>query len=295
MKEKALSFGTNRNLVGVLVEPRKEQAVPGAPAILTWNVGIHHRVGLYRIFVELTRSLAEAGFTCFRFDLSGLGDSVPNRNDSRSEQERGVADVRSAMQLLSERTKVDRFVLVGYCSGVDVAHRSAIADERVCGIVYLAGYRFKPRGFHLRYPLRLLDRNRWARWLKVRAPQLFPFLGPPVQATRESEQVYVRDLPTPERLRADLQRLIDRGVKVMAAYVGLDSSYSYRNQIFHMLGTKPRGAALHGESSPTAEHVFFQVAPRRQVIRDVTRWVANTYRPRKAWSAGEEKLANPGK
>jgi len=75
VSEKIFTCGPGGALVGVLTEPDVARAPPDAPAVLLWNVGLNHRVGPFRVFVELARRLAEAGFTVLRLDLSGLGDS----------------------------------------------------------------------------------------------------------------------------------------------------------------------------------------------------------------------------
>ncbi len=277
MKEKALSFGAAGNLIGVLSEPKAGSELAAAPAVIMWNVGIHHRVGPYRIFVETSRRLARAGFTCLRFDVSGLGDSEPTRNDPRSEQERGIADVQSAMQLLRERKGVQRFILLGFCSGVDVAHKVALSEPSVAGVVYLEGYRFQTRGFYLRYPLRYLHRERWERLLRVRAPQLFPEAERVGVGGGDGEQVYTRELPTPAKLKSDLAGLVRRGAKLMFVYVGRDYGYGYREQLFEMVDDSSVHHGLHVEYYPDADHILFSPEDRRRVIDDVVRWTDRTF------------------
>lgn len=286
MKEKALSFGGAGNLIGVLSEPRVGGEVAGAPAVIMWNVGIHHRVGPYRIFTDTARRLARAGFSSLRFDVSGLGDSEPTRNDPRSEQERGIADVQSAMQLLRDRKGVQRFVLLAFCSGVDVAHKVALADPSVAGMVYLEGYRFRTRGFYLRYPLRYLHRERWERLLRVRAPQLFPQEERVGLGGGDAEEVYTRELPSPEKLKSDIGSLVRRGSKLMFVYVGRDYGYSYREQLFEMVDDPSLHHGLHVEYYPDADHILFAPDDRRRVIDDVVRWVGRTFGPPPLLGAG---------
>ena len=59
MKERVLVFGQKRNLLGICCEPDNLRSGNAAPAVLLWNVGIHHRVGPLRIFVDLARALAD--------------------------------------------------------------------------------------------------------------------------------------------------------------------------------------------------------------------------------------------
>jgi hypothetical protein len=295
MKEKAVAFGANGNLIGVLSEPKTGSEIAGAPAVILWNVGIHHRVGPYRIYVDIARGLAASGLTSLRFDVSGLGDSEPTRNDPRPEQERGIADVQSAMQLLRDRKGIQRFILVAFCSGVDVAHKVAVADPSVAGVAYLEGYRFKTRGFYLRYPLRFLHRERWERMLRVRAPRLFPEQERVTGGGGDVEAVYTRDFPSPEKLKGDISAMVRRGTKLMFVYVGRDSGYTYREQLYEMVDDTSLHTGLHVEYYPDADHILFSKGDRQHVIDDVVRWAERTFgagAPRAEVSAPRAPLAN---
>ena len=168
MIERAIAFGPDAGLVGVLTEPDPVHAIPNAPGFLMWNVGIQHRVGPYRVQVDIARDLARRGFASFRFDLAGMGDSEI-RLDSRTDGERAVSDVRDAMLLLQKRRNVSTFVPIGFCSSVDAVHRLAVDDKSVVGACFIEGYAYHTRGFWLRYPLRLLSRERWKRYVEHQA------------------------------------------------------------------------------------------------------------------------------
>ncbi|HHO68021.1 MAG TPA: alpha/beta hydrolase, partial [Gammaproteobacteria bacterium] len=73
MKERVVTFGPERNLVGVLTQP--DQVRPDLPVLVFLNAGLLHRVGPYRMHVDLARQLAARGYASLRFDLSGRGDS----------------------------------------------------------------------------------------------------------------------------------------------------------------------------------------------------------------------------
>lgn len=293
MKERVVSFGAGGNLIGVLAEPNPEALVPNAPAALLWNVGIHHRVGPYRIFVDLARELASAGFSSLRFDVSGLGDSEVSRNDTRSERERGMADIRSAMQLLRERTGRQSFVLIAFCSGVDAAHAIGLSDENVVGGVYLEGYRFRTPGFYFRYPLRFLDRDRWERWLRTHGPKYFPkaFAGKP--ELPEAEQVFVRELPTPDKLRADFARMVARGMKLLLVYFGVDGNYTYRDQLYEMLKQPRAKSAVDVRYYANADHILSLQEDRDRTVRDVVFWMEKTF-GKAAQESGRERSEMPG-
>ena len=73
MLRKALRFGRQQHLVGVVHEP--DEAVAQPIGILIWNTGIAHRIGPFRVHVDIAEKLCLAGFYVLRFDLSQQGDS----------------------------------------------------------------------------------------------------------------------------------------------------------------------------------------------------------------------------
>lgn len=275
--EKVISFGAEGRLHGILTEPEAGARIPGAPAVLTWNVGLHHHVGPHRVFIDLTRSLARQGFTSLRFDLSGLGDSEVSRDDARPDFERAVSDVRDAMAALRKQRGFERFVPVGFCSSVDAAHTLGVNDAQISGIVYLEGYGYRTPGFYARYPRRFLDRNRWERLLRLKYPTVFG--DPPVinDPSYERERVYLRDYPTRDKLRSDVLQMVARGTRLLMIYVGGDTDYDYKHQFFEQIGTKDIASQIDLEFYPEADHTFFLEEDRRRVVSRVGSWMTQNF------------------
>ena len=134
MKEKALLFGKFKTLVGVLTEPDLS-ADGDLPAVILSNAGLIHRIGPNRIYVKLARHLAARGYRVLRFDLSGIGDSLP-RPDHLPAEQFTVDDVVQAMDHLSESGSRS-FVLMGHCAGAYHSFRTAAQDPRVAGVVMM--------------------------------------------------------------------------------------------------------------------------------------------------------------
>lgn len=278
MIEKAVSFGPGGCLMGILTEPDPGAARADAPAVLLWNVGINHRVGPFRFFVDLARRLAAAGFTTLRFDASGLGDSEVRR-EAVSDRERAALDLKDAMGLLEARKQAKRFVLVGFCSSVDAAHATALADPRVAAVAYIEGYTCRTAGYYLRYPRRLLSGARWRRFFKRHLGRLFP--GTALRATGEREEIFLRDYPTRAQFSRDLHALVGRGVRLLFLYVAGDSEYAYRDQLFEMYGQDLRGR-IELEYYPQADHTFFRLADREKALTRVVGWVAAAFSGQRA-------------
>lgn len=130
MKEEAVQFGKARSLVGIVTcaAPRGLDK----PAVLLLNPGIVHRVGPGRIYVKIARALAEQGFTVLRFDFSGIGDSSV-RLDNRPFEESSVDETCAAMTFLQTTRDINRFILLGGCSGATVSLETARVDGRAIG------------------------------------------------------------------------------------------------------------------------------------------------------------------
>ena len=111
MSEKAISFGFNNGFMGVISEP-EGNAIIDAPIMIILNTGIGHKAGgSFRISVDIARSVQKEGFTCLRFDLSGLGDS--KMRISNGKEDLPVTDVIIAMDYLCEKYGTSKFVLMG--------------------------------------------------------------------------------------------------------------------------------------------------------------------------------------
>jgi len=269
MRERAFTFGAHRNLFGVLAEPDPSDAVPAAPAVLLANMGVNHRVGANRLWVNLSRRLAREGLHSLRFDLSGLGDSLP-RPGVHGDLERAVLDLKDAMDFVRSKGGPATFAVIGLCSGADSAHAVAVADPRVSAVAYIDGFVWRTPGFWLRYwTTRKLEGARWRRYARRRAARK---RGGPKEAG-EAQEIYQREMPTPDQFRSDLKGLLDRGTAVLAAYTGGLMDYAYRDQIREMVGDLARHPLFATDYFPRADHLFTDVAEHEKLLASVSRWM----------------------
>jgi len=275
VKERAHLFGSSGGLVGVTTEP-DGGALPGAPAVLLFNVGLNHRVGPGRLNVDLARSLAAAGVPSLRFDVSGLGDSEP-RGDAGDDVARQVADLREAMDFAEKKLGVRRFVPIGLCSGTDGVHGAAVADPRVAGAAFLDGYAYATTGYRVRAALsrlgRLRDPVRWKfalrrRWRRLRGLST----GEEVEIGAP-EPIFDRTYPTVERFRSDVEALLARNVKLLFVYTAEAWFFNHRRQFPRMLGWRGLPAGVEVDHWPEADHVFRTLVQRRRAVARITSWV----------------------
>jgi pimeloyl-ACP methyl ester carboxylesterase len=134
VKEEAVQFGGRKSLAGIVTSaPHENEDKPG---VILLNPGIVHRVGPGRIYVKIARALAAQGFTVLRFDFSGIGDSSV-RLDNLPFEESSVDETCAAMTFLQRTRDINRFILLGGCSGAAVSLETARSDRRVVGAILI--------------------------------------------------------------------------------------------------------------------------------------------------------------
>lgn len=129
--ETVVRMSGDSDLLGVLSRPNRTNG-PEVGALLL-DVGLTYRAGPNRLYVRIARLLAAQGIPTLRFDFSGVGDSPP-RSDLLPFSESGPLETVRAMDWMREELGIQRLLLIGFCSGANVAFRTAVRDMRVAGI-----------------------------------------------------------------------------------------------------------------------------------------------------------------
>lgn len=276
MHELAARFGEAEALTGVLTSPVDALDSAELPAFIFLNSGILHRVGPNRLSVTMARELAELGFTSFRMDLSGIGDSLPTGGGA-SIGERWTSEVRTAMDYLGERTGASEFVVVGNCSGARVGLLTALADSRVAGavLINLQG----PRTY-LRYYFRvaLTTGAFWRRLLG--GTGRFRDVRRAVQGALGSKKR--RATATAERqgvsafdLDGALDTLSARGTQLLLVYSGLDPALDFfRLTLRPKLAEKLQTNQFETEIIPGVNHNLVLLASQTHLRDRVRSWAA---------------------
>jgi dienelactone hydrolase len=278
VKEKAVVFGNGARLVGVIAEPNSKIQTKDLPGVLVWNAGLLHKVGPHRLFVNIARRLATLGFSAFRFDVSGKGDSE-TRKDVGLERERTLADIRDAMDFFSNRKSIDRFVLVGLCSGADEAFPVAVADKRVAGLVLLDGFGYRTLGYYLHhYGPRIFKLDVWRRFFKEQIEAILKAVRNDGGGNFERGRIFVREFPPKEKIETELKQLIARQVHLLFIYSGgVSHYYNYRNQFRDMFRSVDFQDRLQVEYFKEAEHTYPSLGARSKLITTVYDWMLRHY------------------
>ncbi|KRF02140.1 alpha/beta hydrolase [Frateuria sp. Soil773] len=268
MREQAFRFGRAHHLVGIAGMPDRRPAnVPEAlepVGVIVLNAGLVHRIGPFRLHVELTRRLNACGYPTLRFDLSTVGDSGAS-GESRTRTAQVCADAGDAMDLLQRQAGCSRFVLVGLCSGAQNAHTVACTDAKVAGAVFLDGYAYRTAGFHLRHTLpKLVDPRRWWRLL-ARRRQVAAARGEPVFA--------VERLPRPV-VRADLAGMLDRGLRLCLIYSGgINRYFNHASQFRECFGRLVERPGICTAFDREADHTYVLAGDRQRLLDSIERWL----------------------
>lgn len=261
MHEHASRFGRADHLIGIAGLPSADARDTG---VILLNAGLVHRIGPFRLHVEMARQLNARGFPTLRFDLSTVGDSGAS-GESLAREQQVRSDVADAMALLRRQAGCSRFVLIGLCSGAQNAHLVALGNEAVAGAVFLDGYAYRSTGFKLRHYLpRVLNPARVARHLARRLQPAAP-AGPGFQV----------EFPPQARVRDELAGMLQRGLKLCFIYSGGSSWYfNHRRQFAECYG---RALAAHPGVSVSfrkeVDHTYILVGDRRRLLEGIENWL----------------------
>ncbi len=131
--EKPYTFeNKGQKLYGILHGPE----TPRSTAVIFLHGWGTYRIGPHRIFVEAARRFASDGFTCVRFDFRGRGESEGDLAGT------ALLDMIDDAKVAAKETRklqgVSRIVLLGLCSGGEVAVGAAASNPDVDGLVLLS-------------------------------------------------------------------------------------------------------------------------------------------------------------
>jgi pimeloyl-ACP methyl ester carboxylesterase len=288
IREQALLLGKRKSLVAILAQdPASVPTAAELPAIVILNSGIIHRVGPNRIFVRLSRMLAEAGHVVVRFDLSGIGDSEA-RKDGLAPLDGALADIREALDSLEAARQTRRVILIGLCSGADYSIVYGGQDPRVVGVVLIDPSVPRTRGYYMRhYRGRMF---RWRSWLNF-ASGRHPFWRmvrktftpghrpsaeePHLEPPPDLQAVQVRKF-----LESAYARTVAAGVDVMAIFTGgREDQHNDPRQLLEAFPSVAFGSRLQLECISSADHTFTSRADRCRLMNLVSEWLSRRPTP----------------
>jgi hypothetical protein len=282
-REKAITFGRSGTLVGIVTEAAPGTDSAGRPAFIMLNSGILHRIGSCRLHVQLARALSAAGFMSLRFDYSGVGDS-DSRRDTLPFEQSAVVETQEAMDYLTRTKGIQRFVLMGLCSGADMSHDTAVVDERVTGLMLIDGWVHRTVGHYVRhYAPRIFRLGVWRnsvriRWQMLRGGYRSRFAPPaPTEGVSYEIPTYLRVFPPRERLARDFRAFVERRVAMYCIWTGGLPEYNYEGQFAAAFSDAKFGSLLREEYMPDANHILTGLHHQKRVVSNAVSWATATY------------------
>ena len=281
MKEEAVLFGDKRTLVGTITNPSEARC--DLPAVILLIAGVVHRVGPNRLYVKVARRLAEAGFVALRFDFSGIGDSGV-RSDHLPFNKSAISETQEAMDCLSAARGIERFILMGICSGGHISRNTACRDSRVVGVALINTlYHYHTpdtrRKVSARYYRQsaLVSSQKWLNVLTGRANyrDIVRTMGYQVRTIlgRKKQEVGSKTAGFEADLQARFRSLKERGVRLLLAYNEFPSDMIYFEMLLpNEIREMKASGQLRAEVIPQSGHTFPLLKTQDHLSQVVQNW-----------------------
>jgi pimeloyl-ACP methyl ester carboxylesterase len=216
-----------------------------------------------------------------RLDVANRGDSDPRR-DGLPFLDGCVADVRAAMDLLQQSLGVEKFVLMGICSGAINSIHAAMLEPRVVGAIAIDGPAHPTPGYYLRrYARRIVSVQSWANLLARSNPFRRRDARPAVRRANDEFAHLYGDMSLPSRGDAEqhLRGILDRGVQLLFIYTGSWSLYNYEHQFRDAFPALMKRGLVRVIYVPDADHTFTRLHHQQRLLDIVGTWMVEAFGP----------------
>jgi len=288
-QEQAVRFGSQDRLFGILTSPTSEPR-PDAAALILLNTGIEYRIGPHRLYTPLARDLAAQGHAVLRYDVGGIGDSLPPPGApwNVAYPPHALADLGDAIAFLRAHAQRRPVLVAGLCSGAWFSFLAARDALDVDGILAVNPPLYLREGFTWaaergkeylelrRYRKYLRDRARWANALRGRS-QYVHFVR--VAAGYAGHRVATQLAPIlatrhVDGLTRDLDRIGTQGITARFVFSSGDAGLEYF-QMYARSVLRRRSVADHVSHVvvPGAGHTFSPPEAQQTIRRLLTEFV----------------------
>jgi pimeloyl-ACP methyl ester carboxylesterase len=269
-------LGNGTTPIAVLSRPSGNPA--GEVAVIFFNSGLLHRVGPFRLYVDLSRRLAEQGMAALRIDQSGKGDS--ERRQGLSFEEAIKRDFEEAAAFPRSSVGATKFIVIGLCSGADDGLYLCSQYPEVVGAVLLEPYAARTPKFYTRhYAPRLLRMSSWAAWAGRVVRSLHKRVSSPSRkAPAAVDMGALRAFPGHDEMRRRYLSAVERRARLLCVFTsGSTRYYNYAGQLAEGLGLANRKGLISEIHLPWAKHTYPLVGHRQQLIDHVCGWVRGSF------------------
>lgn len=286
--ERTLILGDAQHLVATLTEVDGEaggQVIgeatghPPVVALLT-NSGVIPRSGPNRMNVHLAREFARMGVPSIRFDLSGLGDS--GRPDgSRALLDQWVADTQAVMDHAQAHFGCARFVMIGFCSGAEVAHLVGLQDTRLRAALLWDLYAYPTLASQVRAWVHRLGRLGWRGLCHKVRGRLLALLRSPGPTPTRAQAAAPSNSPDKAVFTQRIQALVDQDVELLFAFAqGNPLWFNHAGQFRAMFRGERFIDQVRFEFLDTADHLLTTPAAQQAFMRMTQNWLRKHVLPK---------------
>jgi len=245
MKEVPVQFGKSSSLLGIVSEP--DEAARAVCCILI-TAGLTLRMGPFRLYTAMARTLAKAGVTTLRFDLDSIGDSGACYSAYPLNQ-RTMLEIRDVVDFMQARYGIGIVVVCGLCSGAEAAFRYAEQDQRVMGVAMFDPFSHPAPGNKWRFHVYRIYR-RLLRALGLFEPVKYAATGD--QAGSGLVQYQYMSYPESHRI---LSELVERKAYVHFVYTGaIRETFNHPNQLRKVFPDLVQGERIQVDWLPDVNH-----------------------------------------
>ncbi len=279
MNEKIIKFGPEKNMLGIVSVPDDSamlEQLADTPAILLLNSGLIHKVGPYRMSVELARKLARAGYVVFRFDLPGIGDSTGYKT-TEGYKNRTVNEISSAMDSITKRYNKKNFISIGLCTGAMNSHVIASSDIRVQGAIMLDAYSYPTMKFLVRRYAGKLHRIFHPETILRVFNGIFNKTDCKYQSGVKEGIDYWQQPPKSE-IQNDLALMMSRDVKLLYIYSGgVSEVYNYEKQFEETFSSVDFKGNLNVRYLEKVDHTYTLQSDRDDMLGIIEQWIPGSH------------------
>lgn len=280
--EETLVLGESAHLVATLTTPAHAGDQPPPIIALLSNSGVIPRSGPNRMNVHLARRFAELGIPSVRFDLSGLGDSSRPANP-KPMMAQWLEDCRAVMDHAEQRHGCSRFLMIGFCSGAEVAHLLGLQDPRLRAALLWDMYAYPTLGSKLHflaYRLRKLGVAGLARKVSDRLLRALRLRPAPVSAKATNPPAIPSQPPDKVELMQRLQALVDQGVSLHFSFAeGNPHWFNHDGQFWAMFKGAPFLKHVSFRFLREADHLLTEAHAQRAFLDMTDDWLRKRVLP----------------
>lgn len=246
------------------------------------NAGIVNMAGPNRLYVKFAERLKHEGLPSFRFDFSGVGSNTTT-NDEFEFDDYQINETTFILEEIKHQYGIKAFILIGLCSGGDVAYRLVNNENHLIKATVLINAYLMPRDkikeIHevakqqlesRLYRKHLLDMDKWIGVLRKNPRRLFTVLKKFVNQTMTITQ------PSPTSLTSSTLQLETKDTPLLLIYS--EGSVSY--EVFKMkFANNHKKLVEHGVNNPEmvyfahTDHNFATVISQLKLFDAVVKWL----------------------